>query len=327
MAQIRDTDTQRTFFLRAHHTLGRDAERSDTVVSSPITSRIHVALEWDGDQWNARDLSKNGTWLGNKRLISNESTPIARGDKLHLGAPEMPALEVVDDGPPQSTLVGLNGSDSLELASFVFLPDQNEPEAVVIYSFHRRAWMVHPMEQDSPQHLERMLHHGDRVGYGGREWQVFLAETEQMTEISTAPESSLEDIEFVFHLSQDEENTALELKFSGHKLDLGERSHHYLLLHLARLRADQAASGYDSLTQGWIDNEQLKRDLGLEMPHINIMIFRARKQIAETLTTTLDSELLVERSKGRVRFGGSRFRIYKGAALTHSMPGQQAQKQ
>jgi len=320
MAQIRDTQSERTYLLRAHHTLGRDTERSDTVISSPITSRIHIAIQWDGERWNARDLSKNGTWLGKHRLVANESTPLSVGDELHLGAPEMPPIVLVDDSPPQSTLVGLDGTPSLELASFVFLPDQNAPEAVVIYSFHRRAWMLHPMEQDSPQHLEQVLHHGDQISYGGHRWQMFLAETQQMTEINAAPQSRIEDIEFVFHMSQDEENTALQLHLDHQKLDLGERSHHYLLLHLARLRASQAAEGFDSYTQGWIDNEQLKRDLGLEMPHINIMIFRARKQIVESLTTTLDSETLVERSKGRVRFGGTRFRIYKGAQQIFSMP-------
>lgn len=323
MAQIRDTHTQRTFPLRAHHMFGRCTERSDTVVSNPITSRIHVAIEWDGQHWNARDLSKNGTWVGSRRLVVNESTPLAVGDQLHLGAPQMPALVLEDDSPPRSALIGLHEAPSLELASYVFLPDQDSPQAVLIYSFQRAAWMLHPIEHDSLQHVERVLQHGDRIGYGGREWQVFLAETEQVTEINPDGESRLEDIEFVFHLSQDEENTALQLNLGAQQLDLGERSHHYLLLHLARLRAAQAAGGLDSETQGWIDNEQLRKDLGMEMPHINIMIFRARKQIAENLTPSLDSESLVERGKGRIRFGSSRFRIYKGAQLAWAMPGPQ----
>jgi len=299
---------------------GRCTERSDTVVSNSITSRIHVAIEWDGQHWNARDLSKNGTWLGGRRLVANESTPLAVGDQLHLGAPQMPALEFVDDSPPRSALIGLRGAPSLDLASYVFLPNHDSPQAVVIYSFQRGAWLLHPMEQDSPQHVERVLQHGDTLGYGGYEWQVFLAETEQVTEINHPSDNRLEDIEFVFHLSQDEENTLLQLKVGTQTLDLGERSHHYLLLHLARLRAAQAANGLDSETQGWIDNEQLRKDLGLEMPHINIMIFRARKQIAENLTPSLDSESLVERGKGRIRFGNARFRIYKGAQLAWVMP-------
>ncbi|RLQ22960.1 FHA domain-containing protein [Seongchinamella sediminis] len=319
MAQIRDTESNKSYPLRAHHTFGRCTERSDTVVSSPITSRIHLALEWDGQRWNARDLSKNGTWLGSSRLTINESTPLQRGDRLHLGSPEMPPLELIDDSAPVTSLLGLDGAPTLALEPFVFLPDQEQPQAVVTWSYQQRSWLLHPMEHDGAQHADLLLHHGDIVSFGGQRWQVFLTETEQSTEINQPPDNSLEDIEFVFDLSQDEENTALKMNLAGAEVPLGERSHHYLLLHLARLRAMEAARGYDGKTQGWVDNEQIKKDLGMDMPHINIMIFRARKQIAEKLADTWDSEHLVERGKGRMRFGGSRFKIYKGEQLAFAL--------
>ena len=323
MAQIRDNHSNKSYPLRAHHTFGRCTERSDTVISSPITSRIHLALEWDGQRWNARDLSKNGTWLGETRLNMNESTPLEVGDKLHLGSPEMPPLELLDDGAPVTSLLGLDGAPTIALEPFVFLPDQDKPEAVVIYSYQQRSWLLHPMEQDTPQQAD-ILHHGDNISFGGLSWQVFLTETEQSTEINQPPDSSLENIEFVFDLSQDEENTALKIIQGGKDLSLGERSHHYLLLHLARQRAMEAARGFDGKTQGWVDNEQIKKDLGMDMPHINIMIFRARKQIADKLTEVWDSEHLVERGKGRMRFGGSNFKIYKGDQLTYALPSAEA---
>lgn len=320
MAQIRDTENQNIIHLRSHHTFGRSGERTDTVVSSPITSRIHLTLEWDGERWNARDLSKNGTWLGTTRLITNESTPLKVGDKLHLGSPDMPPLELLDDSAPVSSLVGLKETETLKLEPFVFLPDQHAPEAVVVYSYQQRSWIVRAMDQDTSSQPLDILHHGDRLSYGGKEWQVLLAETQKSTEISQAPESDIEDIEFVFDLSQDEENTTLQLKLANRELSLGERSHHYLLLHLARLRAMEANEGFDSKSQGWIDNEQLKKDLGMDMPHINIMIFRARKQIAEAMEESFDSEQLIERGKGRMRFGGAHFRIFKGEQLSFSLP-------
>ena len=321
MAQLRDTQSLRVFQLRAHHTVGRCTERSDTVITNPITSRIHLALEWDGRRWQVRDLSKNGTWLGGRRLQANESVPIAVGDRIHVGAPDLPPLELVDDTPPRSALLGISPeTPDLSLEPFVFLPDQSSPEAVLIYSHKRHSWLLHPVEHDSVQATERIVLHGDHLRYGGREWQVFLAETERTTELSQTPEQHLEDIEFIFDLSQDEEHTALKLDCSGELIDLGERSHHYLLMHLARVRATDAENGLDHTTQGWLENELLKRDLGLDMPHINIMIFRARKQIGESLTHTLDSEHLIERGKGRMRFGASRVRIYKGDHLAFALP-------
>ncbi len=321
MAQMRDSESQRTFSLRAHHTIGRCPERSDTVLASPITSRIHLAVEWDGEHWNVRDLSKNGTWLGDSRLHANESIQLKKGDCLHVGAPGMSPLELVDDSPPHSGLIGMTeDTPSLPLEPFVFLPSQQAPEAVLIYSYSRHSWLLHPMEHENVQATERLIHHGDNLRYGGKEWQVFLAETEQTTELSSEPEQSLESIEFVFDLSQDEENTGLQLHCGSTDINLGERSHHYLLMHLARIRASDAANGLDGKIQGWIDNEQLKKDLGMDMPHINIMIFRARKQMADSLDHTLDSEHLIERGKGRMRFGGSQFKIFKGEKLAYALP-------
>ncbi|QFU75962.1 FHA domain-containing protein [Halioglobus maricola] len=321
MAQLRDTNTKRSFSLRTHHTIGRCAERSDTVVSSPITSRIHLSMEWDGDHWNVRDLSKNGTWLGAKRLQPNESVPVRLGDTIHVGAPDMPPLEFIDDQPPSSGLIATtDDTPDLPLEPFIFLPSADNPQAVLIYSYHRHSWLLHPMEHDNVQSNERVIHHGDYLRYGGHEWQVFLAETEQVTEINIAPEKKLEDIEFIFDLSRDEENTGLQLQFGSKQVNLGERSHHYLLMHLARIRAADAGNGYDQKTQGWIDNEQLKKDLGMDMPHINIMIFRARKQITENLEHTLDSDQLIERGKGRMRFGSPKFRIFKGESLAYALP-------
>ena len=321
MAQLRDSQTQRIFQLRAHHTVGRCTERSDTVITSPITSRIHLSLEWDGRHWHIRDLSKNGTWLGSQRLHANESVPIKVGDRIHIGAPDVPPLELVDDTAPRSVLLAISPeTPDQPLEPFVFLPDQQSPEAVLIYSNQRHSWLLHPVAHDSVQGSERMLLHGDCLRYGGREWQVFLAETERTTELSTAPLQHLDDIEFIFDLSQDEEHTALKLDCDGEMIDLGERSHHYLLMHLARVRAEDAVSGLDGMTQGWLENDLLKRDLGLDMPHINIMIYRARKQIGESLKHTLDSEHLIERGKGRMRFGASRVRIYKGESLAFALP-------
>ena len=321
MALIRDNHTDRLYPLRAHHTFGRCVERSDTVTSNLMTSRIDLALQWDGLHWTARDLSKNGTWLGDSRLRANAPVKVKIGDQFHLGAPGMPSWELVDDAPPRSSLIGLDEhSPSIELAPFIFLPTQDDPQAVLIYSHTRHSWAIHTMEHDSSQPLERLIEHGDRLSYGGCSWKVFLAETEQATELSAAAANQLENMEFVFDLSLDEENTALLLKGSKSEVDLGERSHHYLLLHLARQRALEAAQGLDTKSQGWVDNEQLKKDLAMDMPHINIMIFRARKQITESLDDALNSETLIERGKGRMRFGCSNFKIYKGDELTYALP-------
>jgi len=152
------------------------------------------------------------------------------------------------------------------------------------------------------------------------EWTVFLAETADATELHPEGDAQLSEFEFVFDLSLDEENTELRLLGKDQILDLGERSHHYLLLHLARWRAVEAARGLDQKSQGWIQSDQLTRDIGVEMPHINILIYRAKQQLAQYVDHSMDLNELVERGRGRMRFGCPRFKIYKGQSLTHMLP-------
>ena len=53
---------------------------------------------------------------------------------------------------------------------------------------------------------------------------------------------------------------------------------------------------------------------------MNIHIFRLRKQLADSLPNTLGQQYLLERRGGKIRFGGEKFKIYKGSILTSEMP-------
>ena len=322
MGQLLDRVGNRRVPLRAHHTIGRSADKVDSVIAAPSVSRIHAVLEWFRDGWQVRDLSRNGTWLNGVRLSSTESVPIRPGNTLNFGDRKGPVWELVDDSEPASMLLGTTAdSPDLVLSPYLFLPDEAHPQMVVHYAPQRRSWMYYPMTGAGEQLPEHLLEHGQRIGAGGREWQVFLADSAQSTELAPVAGQRLGDFRFLFELSLDEEVTRLCLKHGAEAVDLGERSHHYLLLHLARHRADEAAAGVDQKSQGWVDNELLARELGVDLPHLNILIFRARKQIADRMVVAVDSEQLVERRKGQVRFGCPHFTIHKGERITHEMRG------
>lgn len=94
---------------------------------------------------------------------------------------------------------------------------------------------------------------------------------------------------------------------------MGERAHHYMLLTLARQRLKDAESGQDQETQGWIELDQLSDMLDLEASHLNIQIFRARKQINGALPKQLSLPPVIERRVGGVRFGYPDFQIIRGS--------------
>jgi hypothetical protein len=126
---------------------------------------------------------------------------------------------------------------------------------------------------------------------------------------------SSKDICFIFKVSLDEEHVTVNIKHGEELLDLGERAHHYLLLTLTRQRLSDAMGGMDMETQGWVAQDRMVDMLDMESSHLNIQIFRIRKQINEALKDSTGLPTVIERRIGEMRFGCSDFQIFRGASL------------
>lgn len=122
-------------------------------------------------------------------------------------------------------------------------------------------------------------------------------------------------LSFRFHVSLNEEHTWVKVFHDGKSFDLGERIHHYSLLTLARRRLEDARKGIEPHSQGWLDIERLSRMLGLDASHLNIQIFRVRKQIAQSLPAELSFPNIIERRRGEMRFGTFGFQIVRGSSI------------
>src|SRR5690606_31224471 len=169
----------------------------------------------------------------------------------------------------------------------------NAPELAVFYNEQTQQWCYEALDQKSENEPEQPeLNHGDLVQFGNSHWQFVRAHIYGPTEAKVARQ--LNDYEFIFNLSLDEETTQLELRHQQ-TLDLSVRTHHYLLLQLARHRAEDAARELDSKSQGWVYADQLAAELGLDGTHMNIQIFRARKQMADCLPDAKGQQCLLER--------------------------------
>jgi len=126
---------------------------------------------------------------------------------------------------------------------------------------------------------------------------------------------TIDDILFSFQASLDEEHVEAIISQHDKEIKLQERVHHYLLLTLARQRLEDAKKGIDQDNQGWLDMGLLGKMLGLELNHINIQIFRARKQIADAMPEVFNLCQLVERRPGSIRFGLPYFKVFRGGTL------------
>jgi len=329
MAYIFDIANQTYFALAPHHTFGRLANAVDTQINKPYISKLHAAIEWDGKDWRIKNLGLNGTWLNGTLLTGNnltghESQVLRVNDTFNLAELKDPGFKVIDLTPPADMLWPLDIApgtkpEPIYLARYHLLPDSNAPELALFFDDQSQQWQVEALSAQQEQ-LSYSLNEGDLIQLGNTNWQLLRAQIFGPTEAHIFPIQNLGDMEFVFNLSLDEESTQLELISQQLKIDLAVRNHHYLLAHLARHRAADTARGLDNKSQGWVYTDQLANELGLDATHMNIYIFRLRKQISDSMPAVVGLQYLLERRGGKIRFGCEKFKIYKGASLTLMSP-------
>ncbi|PCK05574.1 MAG: FHA domain-containing protein [Alteromonadaceae bacterium] len=316
MAVLKNRITGNKVVLRSHHVFGRSSKGVDTQLECRDISNIHASIRWDGDGWTVIDHSRNGTWVEGRRLASNAGRPLRVGDSIRFGGAESSTWRIVDVNAPSTVLVPVQGTEEIiELRRFHALPNEESPD-ISIYMSDRGQWQC-----ESRQGIG-VLEDGDLVHCGDHVWRFFCAApvdgTMEMTEIRSMRNAP---INFDFKVSLDEEHVSLKIGHGDAVLDLGERVHHYLLLMLARQRMDDASRIADVEGQGWLDLSELSKMMGLESSHLNIQIFRARKQVAQALPEVPHLPAVVERRAGSVRFGFDRFEIMRGSTLEGAMIG------
>ena len=280
MAYLLDVAAEAYFPLAPHHTFGRLANSVDTHIDKPYVSKLHAAIEWNGEQWRIKNLGLNGTWINGLAMAQGETRELAINDEIVLAAQNDPCFKVMDLHAPNDMLWPLDRSPQVHspiyLSRYHLLPEGEAPELALYFDEQAKQW-----------YREAIAEHGDAL--------------------------PLNDGDL------DEETTQLELR-QQQVLDLAVRTHHYLLLQLARHRAEDAARGLDSKSQGWVYAEDLAAELGLDSTHMNIQIFRARKQLSDMLPDALGQHCLLERRGGKIRFGCEKFKIFKGEQLTLASP-------
>lgn len=291
-------------YLRDYHTFGRRSDSVDTVLDYSYISKLHAIIEWRDPNWLLKDVSTNGLKLNGKVIPAQKPVVLKLDDTIDFAGASEILLKIKDLSAPMPLLINQrNKSDFIEISESVLLPNEDTPEVALHLCPDREQWFSDSVDQG---HEEGPYEHGDLIQINDNQWQFFLiAEDEATTQISTN-QTNLDNILFRFDLSQDEESANLTLiSSSGIELDLGERSHHYLLVHLLRHRQQN-----DDII-AWLDNHLLMKELGLEETHLNIQIFRARKQVASALPDVSGHSKFIQRRRGALRLGIKNFEIYK----------------
>ena len=314
MAVLINNQTQQRCLLQSHHSFGRLKSSVNTYVSDAYISKIHAFIEWNEQYWLLRDVSSNGTWLNGNKLSREQVAQLNVGDVITFAGKSNNAFEVFDVSPPCDCLIPVaHNSDAIQLEYLHLLPSQKSQNIVLSYNNQTYSWWQEILDDNLNQPISASeLDDQAYLDIDGLTWQLQINRSIAETQLLRPSVTSLDELSFLFQTSLDEESAHVVMQSGEEQIDLLVRSHHYLMLTLARQRAKDMQAGLDDSEQGWVYAEHLAKDLGLDASHLNIQIYRIRKQFVDALNNACESNNIIERNAGKLRLASKSFCIHKG---------------
>lgn len=277
-------------------------------------SQLHAALTWNAriDRWEVRDLgSANGTFVDGLRIAAAEPAVIAVGTRLVFGGP---ALTVVDVSPPPARALCRTSSE-VRVASegSLLLPDEAAPDVAIVET--ARGWVrcapegdLSAVPADAPPVVS-----GETIEAGGRRWVIRLPLVAAKTAASAG---RLANMTCIFETGPGADDLRVSLEEQGRLIELPPRKHHELLWHLAQARLANREAMRPEEEQGWRGANELIERLKLRnrdpYAYFNLLVFRARQQLADAGVG--DHADIVERRRGdqKLRLGATAIQVIQG---------------
>lgn len=275
MAYLEHIGTGRLFTPSVRAAVGRSPTAA-LVLADPKVSGEHASLFWSSEGWVIRDLaSRNGTWVGERRLQAGEQVSLRAGDLVAFGG-RAQIWRLVDDAPPGAMAVGPDGRVRHSRGGLLSLPADADAEVFLMET--TGGWRV---EYDGDAHPAK---DGEVIDIAGARWTLRLPQGAGLdpTIEATVAGPSVADLALRIGVSADEEYVEVEVLLPDGIHKLPPRAYHDLFLVLARERlADHERGIVSSAEEGWVYFDDLCRDLGRDRRRVNVEVFRARQQLAE----------------------------------------------
>ena len=300
MGKIKHFETGEERLIPEHAVLGR-APSCDIQLREAKASSEHAVLRWTEDSWRIIDLgSRNGTWVVGRKLGNGETVNLAVGNTISFGTVGE-TWQLLDADAPGPFVRGA-GRDIPMVDGRLVLPDEDDPQLIISYD-SAGEWFV---EHEGGRHIvvDREL-----LRAAGS-WRLFLTSTLPNTEMEN---TLLRDAMVLIQHDRTEEYISVILHPpSGPPVELGPHAHHIVLLELARVRLEDRCRGIPSSREGWIHRDELSKRLDLDVNHVNIMIYRLRRQLAGM--GLLDYMNIIERQArlGMLRIGTMLVKVMGG---------------
>jgi hypothetical protein len=272
MGRLSEIDADRWCELESEHLVGR-SPGSSLVIDHALVSAQHAVLRWTGSRWTVRDLgSLNGTFVDGLRL-SHAAIPIDQGAKICFGSSQV-QWELDDATAPRPLLISLEDGSSLRIEGDILaLPSFDNPIATV-FRDGNGVWLVEQASGTRPLGTV-----GDTFEVAGRTWR--FRDAAALPQTTGAAAELAPPPRLIFRVSSDEEHVELSADVGGQLVSLGTMPRYYLLLTLARQRAEDRAAGLPETSCGWLHQDDLQKALALGQQHLNIDVFRIRRQLSD----------------------------------------------
>ena len=271
MARLHQSEDKRSVSLASRTLVGRGSACTLRIRDGRVSGE-HAAISWRGDgSWELRDLvSRNGTYVDGEKLASGGLISLKMGMKIQFGGVGQEAWVVEDLSPPQLEARrvhdGVVRADPILLA----LPDDDDPRVVILKG--SSGWIQEKGD------VTETVHDQDLIDVGGETWQLALPVDIGRTVEATVTQAQSKRFSLDFRVSLDEEYVEVRVQTDSGEHALKSRSHHYLLLVLARLRLEEAELSEGE--RGWVYASELARQLRMDRRTVNVHIHRARKEMA-----------------------------------------------
>jgi hypothetical protein len=284
--------------LESLHLVGR-GPRSALLLTDSRVSHEHASLRWDGGVWTLRDLgSLNRTTSNGQALAPGEVVSLPLGARIVFGSEEECWI-LEDDGPPQVMAVPLDGGIATVAEDGLLpLPSAENP-LLTIYRAQNGTWTYEDGSASEPLTDQAIIQAGPL------RYRFCLPQiTSRTTPVSGLGGLRVSNLHLEFLVSSDLEHIEILARAGEATQKLGARSHNELLLLLARARRNDQEQGLPAPSCGWLSQDEVARMMRLDPEHLNVQIFRIRRQFAE-LGLVDPGQIVERRPKSRqMRFGG-----------------------
>lgn len=298
-----------SIYLRHYHTFGRSSACNTSIVRNDI-SRLHFIVFWKHDRWYIQDKSTNGVWVNDQKLILNHARVLEPSDVIAFSCENAETYCMLENHEPCDLMMGIEPDVEpiyLEKPITVFSED-------ISFVYKGHGWNMIVYQGDKKE--TSLLKDGDLVQIQSNTYRLQANHQEYETHITRPTAKSINDLQFCFDVSADDEDIQLNISGAGQcSVIKGVRlqSQLYLMLCLARKAIADTSQGYTDAHCGWIEVDDLSKMLRIKPENTRIRLHRLRTRLREMINFDgIDACEILQLQDKEVRFHTSNITVIKG---------------